>query len=282
MPERSSGDQLVWFARATLLVITSAVVYYLTWRFLTAFHLTSWLAPLWAIETGLLLVVSYFVVAHITAQRPVDRRTLSRVPAAVPVRYATEEGQVGIGTLLDITEKGAGLLVPKTGIEADRVWIQFLWFEDRIGTQGRVVYAHETTSAVRLGLELQPLHPETLNLLTDFVIPYGKAVSAGNHHGMMSSIVQRFARRPEARQSREAHLPIRVQRDTFSAWAIPEDVTEQGATLLLPGRVPEGAHVQISHCGNGRPCEYQVVRWEPLVAAPPGLSRIEVRPTTPS
>jgi hypothetical protein len=282
MPERSSGDQLVWFARATLLVITSAVVYYLTWRFLTTFHLTSWLAPLWVIETGLLLVVSYFVAAHITAQRPADRRSLPRVPVAVPIRYATEEGQVGIGTLVDISEDGAGLLVPKEGIATDQIWIQFLWLEDRVGTQGRIVHAAETAHGMRLGLELQPLHPETRNLLTGFVIPYGEAVPGRTGHRPMDAIAGRFGRRHEIRPYREPHLPVRVQRETFSAWAIPEDMTDQGATLLLPGHVPEGARVQISHCGNGRPCEYQVVRWKSLVAAPPGLSRIEVRPTTPS
>jgi hypothetical protein len=282
MPERSSGDQLVWFARATLLVITSAVAYYLTWWFLTSFDLTSWLAPLWVVETGLLLAVSYFVAARLTAHRPGDRRGLPRVPAAVPIRYATEEGQVGIGTLVDITEKGAGLLVPKMGIEADRVWIQFLWFEDRIGTQGRIVHAEETTQGIRLGLELQPLHPETRSLLTNFVIPYGEAVPANNGHGTKNSIAERFARRHEMRPPREPLLPVQVQRDTFAAWAIAEDMTDQGATLLLPESVPEGARVHISHHGNGRPCEYQVVRWQSLKDAPPGLFRIEVRQTTPS
>ncbi|MDR7417410.1 MAG: PilZ domain-containing protein [Armatimonadota bacterium] len=278
MPERSSGDQLVWFVRASLLVLTSAVVYYLTWWFLTSRDLTSWLAPLWVIETAGLLAVSYVVAARVTGQASNDRRALPRVPAAIPIRYATEEGQVGIGTLVDITPKGAGLLVPKVGIDADRVWIQFLWFEDRIGTQGRVVHAEETPHGVRLGLELQPLHPETRKLLTNFVIPYAEAGPGRNDRRPVLG-VRRLGRRREDKSRREPHLPVQVQKDAVAAWAIAEEMDEQGATLLLPESVPEGARVRLSHWGNGWPREYQVVRWESLKDAPMGLFRIQVRKT---
>jgi hypothetical protein len=282
MPERSSGDQLVWFARASLLVLTSAIAYYLTWWFLTSRDLTSWLAPLWVLETAALLAVSYVVAARVTSRPSSDRRAVARVPAAIPIRYATEEGQVGIGTLVDITPKGAGLLVPKVGVDADRVWIQFLWFEDRIGTQGRIVHAEETPHGLRLGLELQPLHPETRNLLTNFVIPYGQTAPARNGGRAMNGIARRLGRRHEERPRREPHLPVQVQRDALASWAIAEEMDEQGATLLLPESVPEGAHVQISHWGNGRPRECQVVRWESLKDAPMGLFRIQVRQTSPS
>jgi hypothetical protein len=279
MPERSSGDQLVWFVRASLLVLTSAVVYYLTWWFLTSRDLTSWLAPLWVVETGALLAISYVVAARVAGQASTDRRALPRVPAAIPIRYATEEGQVGIGTLVDITPKGAGLLVPKVGIDADRVWIQFLWFEDRIGTQGRIVHAEETPHGVRLGLELQPLHPETRRLLTNFVIPYAEATPGRSNRRPALAVTRRLGRRREDHPRREPHLPVQVQKDALAAWAIAEEMDEQGATLLLPESMPEGARVKLSHWGNGRPREYQVVRWESLKEAPMGLFRIKVRTT---
>ena len=72
-----------------------------------------------------------------------DRRKLPRVPLAIPVRYATEEGHVGIGVLIDVHEKGAGLLVPKMTFDALQVWMQFLWFNDRIGLQGKVIFARD-------------------------------------------------------------------------------------------------------------------------------------------
>jgi hypothetical protein len=112
------------------------------------------------------------------------------------------------------------------------------------------------------------------------VIPFGEAVSARNGHAARPSVARRLAKRHAPRPAREPHLPVQVRREAFAAWAIAEDMTEQGATLLMPESVPEGARVHISHWGNGRPRECQVVRWESLKETPLGLFRVEVRQTS--
>jgi hypothetical protein len=273
MPERSSGDQLVWFARISLMLVTAAVVYFLTWRFLAQLDLTSWLAPLWAAETLAFVALTYALILRLSAHRNTDRRRTPRVPAAIPIRYATEEGQVGIGALVDITDKGAGLLIPHISLEADRVWIQFLWFDDRIGTQGRIVHAKETDGGIRLGLELLPLHPETQKLLANFVIPFGESTARTT-----GSPGRRHRERP---LRREPQLPVQVQRDATSTWGIAEYTSGEATTLLLPESFPQGARVMLSHWGNGRPTECEVVRWKSLKRASLGLFRVEVRQVNP-
>ncbi|MGH7428915.1 MAG: hypothetical protein ACREJ4_11265, partial [Candidatus Methylomirabilaceae bacterium] len=54
--------------------------------------------------------------------RKTERRRLPRIPVAIPVRYATEEGDVGIGALIDVHHQGAGLLVPEVNPDAMHVW----------------------------------------------------------------------------------------------------------------------------------------------------------------
>jgi len=266
MPERSSDGQLFWVSRVGLLLTSVALTYYLTWHILMSRALAArWLAPIWVLETYLLIGLAVIIATRSPAHPNTERRGTPRVPAAIPIRYATEEGQVGIGTLVDITEKGAGLLLPKMTLDATRVWIQFLWFDDRIGTQGRVIHAQETDEGVRLGLELQPLHPETRGLLTNFVIPYG-AAGRGYH---------RNGHRPA--RTRPPQLPVQVEKDRICAWAIAEDLNDQGAVLLLPKSFPKGARIRLAAWGNGVRREAEVVRWESLKKAPSGLFRVEVR-----
>lgn len=207
---------------------------------------------------GANLGLAMIIASRSPARLDTERRGTLRVPAAVPIRYATEEGQVGIGALVDITERGAGLLLPRMTLDATRVWIQFLWFDDRIGTQGRVIHAQETDDGVRLGLELQPLHLETRGLLTNFVIPYG----ASGH-------------RPA--RARPPQLPVQVEKDGICAWAIAEDLNDQGAVLLLPKSFPKGARIRLAAWGNDAPRAAEVVGWESLKQAPRGLFRVEVR-----
>jgi hypothetical protein len=266
MPERSSDSQLFWVSRIGLLLTTVALTYYLTWHILTSRALAArWLAPIWVIETYLLIGLAVIIASRLLTRRDTERRGTPRVPAAIPIRYATEEGQVGIGTLVDITEKGAGLLLPRMTLDATRVWIQFLWFDDRIGTQGRVIHARETDDGVRLGLELQPLHPETRGLLTNFVIPYGARGRENHRNGH------------RAARTQPPHLPMQVEKDGISAWAIAEDLSDQAAVLLLPGSFPKGARIRLAAWGNGAPREAEVVGWESLKKAPSGLFRVEVR-----
>jgi hypothetical protein len=258
--------------RVVLLLVGVAFAYSLTWHLLTSHALPSgWLAPVLVAQTYLLVGLAFLVLNRRPARRHAERRGTLRVPAALPIRYATEEGQVGIGTLLDITETGAGLLLPGLTLDATHLWIQFLWFDDRIGAHGRVIHARETDRGVRLGLELQPLHPETRALLTDFVIPYGAA-----RHGD-GARTERGRRVDGTGQGLAWPVPVQVEKGGFCVWAIAESLDEHGAVLLLPASFAEGERVRLAAWGHPVPREAEVLRWEALRAAPPGLFRIAVR-----
>lgn len=269
MPERVSSAQLSWVWRLGLLLAAAGLTYSLTWFALTSYALAGrWLAPVWVIETYLLIGLALYLTAlRSPARQTAERRGMPRVPAAIPIRYSTEEGQVGIGALVDITEQGAGLLLPTMTLDANRVWIQFLWFDDRIGTQGRVIHAQETCDGMRLGLELQPLHPETRSLLTRFVLPYGASEGRRRHH--RRSLLPARTSPPR--------LPVQVERDRSCAWAIAEEIGDQGAVLLVAKHFAVGARLNLAVWGNGIPRAAEVVRCESLKQAPFALFRLEVR-----
>ncbi|MDR7544673.1 MAG: PilZ domain-containing protein [Armatimonadota bacterium] len=232
----------------------------MTWWALATLGLGGWLAPVWVVETYLIVGVASLARARGIGRPRRERRGLPRVPAAVPVRYSTEEGQVGIGTLVDITERGAGLLIPRVTLDAEQVWIQFLWFDDRVGTRGRIVHAYETRHGVRLGLELLPLHPQTRDLLARYVMPYGQSVP---------------------RATDEA-LPVQVQYGTATVWAVALGGGGGSLTLLVPERVAVGSRITVSAWGRATPTECRVVRGEALRIGPVSLCRIETRPVAPA
>ncbi|MCL6554522.1 MAG: PilZ domain-containing protein [Firmicutes bacterium] len=215
---------------------------------------------MWVAETYLIVGAGYLAGARGIGRRRRERRGLPRVPAAIPVRYATEEGQVGVGALVDITERGAGLVIPRGTLDADQVWIQFLWFDDRVGTRGRLVHARQTKHGVRLGLELLPLHPETQDLLARCVIPYGRSVP----------------------RATDDALPVQVQHGPATMWAILEGAVGDSLTLLVPGRIAVGSRVTVSAWGRERPRECNVVRQEALRIGPVSLCRIQTRPVAPA
>lgn len=171
-----------------------------------------------------------------------DRRRLPRVPLAIPVRYATEEGHVGIGVLIDVHENGAGLLMPKIAFDTLQVWMQFLWFNDRIGLQGKVIFAREVEEGYHVGLQLELLHPESVRFLTSLVIPYSLRKSALDQRRGLSlmDVLSHRWRHETASANHRPNLPVLVSQEGLSEWAITEDRDEHGAVLLLP-RLPDAS-----------------------------------------
>jgi len=280
MPERPSRPGSHWVALAGLLLVCAAGLYYITWRLLGTVGLPHWLAPIWVGETYVLVGAAfYFTIWQPARDRRPERRSLPRVSAAMPVRYSTEEGQVGIGALVDIHEKGAGLLVPKGALDAARVWMQFLWFDDRIGMQGKVIYTQETPDGLRLGLELQRLHPDTLGLLANYVIPFGQRRFT-RVRGIVPAIqmlVSLWKRHMTPRNRRGGRVPFQVEHGPLKVWAIAEDIRQDGAVLLLPHALPAGTALKIAVWGrsDSRACE--IVRSETLKRAPFVMFRVDVR-----
>jgi hypothetical protein len=214
-----------------------------------------------------------------SARRPqVERRVVPRLPLAVPIRYATEEGHVGIGVLADISERGAGLLVPDIEFDVERVWIQFVWFDDRVGLQGRVAYVHETPEGRHIGVRLEHVHPDSVRFLSTLVLPYARSKLI--HDQKMSwrafTLRQLWDSYRQRRDGRRRQLPAQVECAGQRIWAITEDASERGAVLLLPGALPEGARAELRPWGGREVRRCTVARVDALELQPVAVHRIVV------
>ncbi|MBI3975236.1 MAG: glycosyltransferase, partial [Armatimonadetes bacterium] len=176
--------------------------------------------------------------------KKVERRGLYRVPVAIPVRYASDEGDVGVGVLVDIHEEGAGLIVPKAPLEAARVWIQFLWFDDRIGMEGEVAFQRETANGTHVGLNLRGIHPEIRDFLATFVILFAQRKFLQEVGRPLGAVEWRLDRRRSRRW--RWHLPIRIQLDGKEIWGVTQDVSRRGALVLFPTPLPAGVPLRLA------------------------------------
>jgi hypothetical protein len=257
----------------------SGLGYYATWRLLAARDLIApWLGPVWIVSTYALIGLMFFATGK-RSQPGRDRRSSVRVPVALPVRYSTEEGEVGVGVLVDITRQGAGLLVPRGAVDADRVWLQFLGFDDYTAVQGRITNAQAAEDATRLGLALDKLQPETSRLLTEFLIPFGHETLLHLGElapGGLARPVWWFRHR-QRRTERPRHLPVLVEQGVLKIWAVTQAASEEGAVLLLPQALPSGEPVRISTWGSQDTRQCRIVKCEVLKRSPFPLSRVIVR-----
>ncbi len=209
--------------------------------------------------------------------RKVERRKLPRIPLAIPVRYATEDGQVGIGALIDVHEKGAGLLVPHIALDALHVWLQFLWFDDRIGLQGRVVFVRETPDGFHLGLQLHLIHPDSVEFLTNLLIPLGLRKFRLDRKRAISFLSALLPGKDSwLFRERRRYLPVLVEQGPLKVWAITEERNDEGAVLLLPQLPQEGTPVRMTTLGGSVTNEAAVVRSETLKLVPVELFRVAV------
>ncbi len=214
-----------------------------------------------------------------SARHPeMDRRGVPRVPLAVPIRYATEEGHVGIGALVDISERGVGLLVPDIEFDVDRVWIQFLWFDDRVGLQGRVAYVHETPEGRHVGMRLEHLHPDSVTFLANLVIPYARSKLIHDRKSSWRLLNPRalWGTYRQGRQGQRRPLPAHVECGSIKVWAITEDTSERGAVLLLPQTLSVGAGLTITPWGEEDPRPCRVAKADALELHPIVVHRIVV------
>ncbi len=211
------------------------------------------------------------------ALRKVERRELYRVPVAIPVRYASDEGDVGVGVLVDVHEEGAGLIVPKAPLEATRVWIQFLWFDDRIGMEGQVAFQRETANGTHIGLNLRGIHPEIRDFLATFVILFAQRRFLQEVGRPIGAVDLRFNRRRTQRW--RWHLPIRVQLDGREVWGVTQDVSERGALVLFPTPLPEGVPLRLAAWTSPVVHEATVVHSETIDLPPYVMYRMGLRIT---
>ncbi|MGH2406231.1 MAG: PilZ domain-containing protein, partial [bacterium] len=211
-------------------------------------------------------------------RRKSERRRLPRIPVAIPVRYATEDGQVGIGALVDVHPQGAGLLVPKVGLNSMHVWLQFLWFDDRIGLQGRIAFMRETPDGFHLGLQLHMLHPDSVDFLTNLLIPLGLQKFRLDRRRAVTFLdaLLMGRNRPWNWRERRRYLPILIEQGPLKVWAITEDRHEHGVVLLVPQLPQAGASLTMTTLGGSVASNARVVHSEALKFSPVDLYRVVV------
>jgi hypothetical protein len=208
------------------------------------------------------------------ALKKVERRTLYRVPVAVPVRYATEGGDTGIGVLVDIHEEGAGLLVPVGPFDAHRIWVQFLWFDDRVGLDGEVVYQRETANGLHVGLRLRGLHPETRDFLATFVILFAQRKFMREVRRPIDPLGAPGWPRERRHTARHRwHLPVRAEVDGGEVWGVTQDVSARGALILFPRPLPEGLTFRLAAWTSRVAHDATVVHTEAIDLPPYALYR---------
>jgi len=208
----------------------------------------------------------------------VERRKLPRIPLAVPVRYATDQGHVGIGVLIDIHTKGAGLLVPTIATGAFHVWIQFMWFDERMGIQGHVVFVRETPDGFHVGLRLHPLPVETELFLTDLLIPYGLRKFRHDRRHLPAFLSALFGRGNDSAttQRRRRYLPVLVEQGSLRVWAVTEERNDLGMVLLLSHPLERNVPVTITTWGHPQPLRGAITQVEMVEVPPTALYRIGV------
>jgi hypothetical protein len=184
-------------------------------------------------------------------RRGVERRAHPRIPLAVPVRYATDQGHAGVGVLIDAHAHGVGLLVPSIASDAFHIWIQFLWFNNRMGVQGRVAFVRETPDGFHVGVQLHPLPAESADFLSGFLIPYGLRKFTYDRRHPSTFLRLLFPQRYQMRdQRRRRYLPVMIEQGPMKVWAVTEDRSRRGVVLLLPYPPKVGAPLRIRTWGS--------------------------------
>ncbi|MGQ0569510.1 MAG: PilZ domain-containing protein, partial [Armatimonadota bacterium] len=187
-----------------------------------------------------------------TRRKGLERRKFPRIPLAVPVRYATDQANVGVGVLIDIHSQGAGLLVPHIAADAVHIWMQFLWFDDGMGTQGRVGFVRGTPDGFHIGVGLHPVDSESTDFVNDILIPYGlrKFKHDRKHPLELLDGLPMPRRDAKVFRQRWRYRPVLVEQGTLKVWAVAEDRNAVGAVLLLPHLLQAQACLNITPWGS--------------------------------
>lgn len=220
-------------------------------------------------------------VALLATVRTTDFRQTPRAHAGLPVRWKTG-GQTGVGALIDVSERGAALLVPHGVRLAGSVSVELEWPGLNLEAEGEVRRRTAVEQGTLLGVEWPEAQGEQAvrvarlaaqltarHYLLTFDRPWDRL-------GLLE--LRRGHRRRAPRRS--VHVPVRVEAPSIDCWAVTEDVSIGGALLLSPQPFDVGATIQLRPW-NGREVAAEVVRCEELRRAPGDTWRLGLRLARP-
>lgn len=222
-------------------------------------------------------ILSLAAAALVRTKSIVDFRRTPRAHAGLPTRWTTEAGS-GIGVLVDLSERGAAVLLPRGLRSGDAVSFRVLWPGVGLTASGTVRRSRRVDGGALIGLqwdepggsdarELASLAIDLTSrrFLLDFNRPWGRETVVPLPRGH-----RRAGRR------HQLQLPVRLGVHEDDPWAVTEDVSAGGALLFSPVAVAAGTRVQLS-LSDGRALNAEVVRCQP-VTLPPGTGwRLGVR-----
>lgn len=214
-------------------------------------------------------ILSLAAAALVRTGSTVDFRRTPRAHAGLPVRWTTAQGS-GIGVLVDLSERGAALLLRPGVRPGDAVSFRVLWPGVGLMASGTVRRSRRASGGALVGLQWdEPGGSDARELaglaidltsrrfLLDFNRPFGREtvvpLPRGHRRGARRSPLQ---------------LPVRLGVNENDPWAVTEDVSATGALLFSPIAVSDGTRLQLS-LSDGRTLDAEVMRCHP-VALPPG------------
>ena len=222
-------------------------------------------------------ILSLAAAALVRTKGTVDFRRTPRAHAGLPARWTTETGS-GIGVLVDLSERGAALLLPRAVRRGDAVSFRVLWPGVGLTASGTARRSRRVDGGALVGLQWEEpggsdarelaslaIDLTSRRFLLDFNRPWGRETVVPLPRGH-----RRGSRR------RELQLPVRLGVQKDDPWAVTEDVSAGGALLFSPVAVSAGTRLQLS-LSDGRALDAEVVRCQP-VTLPPGTGwRLGVR-----
>lgn len=222
-------------------------------------------------------ILSLAIAAMVRTQNTVDFRRTPRAHAGLPVRWSTAAAS-GVGVLVDLSERGAAVLLPRSLHAGDIVSFRVLWPGIGLTATGTVRRSRRVDGGAVVGLlwdepggsDARELATLSIDLtsrryLLDYNRPWGRETVVPLPRGY-----RRSARR------RQLQLPVRLGADAGDPWAVTEDVSATGALLFSPVAVTAGTRLRLS-LDDGGTLDAEVVRCQP-VALPPGTGwRLGVR-----
>lgn len=222
-------------------------------------------------------ILSLAAAALVRTKNTVDFRSTPRAHAGLPVRWSSEAGS-DVGVLVDLSERGAALLLPRGLRAGDPVAFRVLWPGVGLRATGTVRRSKPVDGGALIGLQWdEPGGSDARELaglaidltsrryLLDFNRPWGRETVVP---------LPRGHRRTERR--RQLQLPVRLGENDDDPWAVTEDVSRGGALLFSPAEVPVGTRLRLS-LSDGRVLDAEVARCQP-VTLPPGTGwRLGVR-----
>jgi cellulose synthase (UDP-forming) len=226
--------------------------------------LAFWINSAWS---GWILALA--LAAAMTTARSVDYRRTPRAHAGLPISWRVA-GIEGIGVLMDLSEGGAALLLPRPVRAGDTVSFRVLWSHVSLRTSGTVRRAQHTDSGTLVGLEWEePTGAKALKLSR-------LAIDLTARHFLLDfdHPPDRLGQLPLTRRHRrhstrkQVAVPVRLGMADDAPWAVTEDVSAAGALVLSPIAIAVGTRLNVSRWDSA-PVGVEVMRCQ-AVNLPPG------------